>query len=67
VFRLEGVEDERKSWDSKLTFLLTTAGYAVGIGNVLFYSDFAHKNGAGLRQKPSCSRANAAAVAGGRI
>jgi len=45
VFRLEGVEDERKSWDSKLTFLLTTAGYAVGIGNVLFYSDFAHKMG----------------------
>jgi len=34
VFRPEGDEDEKESCDSKLTFLLTTAGYAVGIGNV---------------------------------
>jgi solute carrier family 6 amino acid/orphan transporter-like 15/16/17/18/20 len=45
VFRPEGGEDEKESWDSKLTFLLATAGYAVGIGNVLFFSFFAHKNG----------------------
>jgi solute carrier family 6 amino acid/orphan transporter-like 15/16/17/18/20 len=41
VFRPAGGEDERESWDSKLTFLLATAGYAVGFGNVLFFSYFA--------------------------
>ena len=67
MFRPEGGEDERESWDSKLTFLLTTDGYAVGIANILYFSYFAHKNGGGLRQNSSWRGAIAAAVAGGRI
>ena len=34
VFRPEGVEEERESCGSKLTFLLDANGYAVGLGNV---------------------------------
>jgi hypothetical protein len=33
-FRAEGGEDGRKSWESKLTFLLATFHYAVGLGNI---------------------------------
>jgi len=67
MFRPEGGEDGKESWDSKLNFLMATAGYVDGIGNVLFFSYFAHKNGGGLRQKPSCSGASVEAVAGDRI
>lgn len=44
----EGDEGEKvESWDSKITYILATVGYAVGLGNVWRFPYLAQKNGGG--------------------
>jgi len=48
VLRPEGVDEERESWDSKLTFLLAATGYAVGLRNIWTFQYIDQKNVDGL-------------------
>ena len=40
----EGGEEERETWDSKLTFLLTTVGCVVGLSNVWLFQYLSQNN-----------------------
>jgi len=48
VFRPEGGEKEVESWGSKLTFLLATICYAVGLRNIWPFQHIDQKNVDGL-------------------
>lgn len=47
VFEAEKGVEGGEAWDSQLTFILATIGYAVGLGNVWRFPYLAQKNGGG--------------------
>ena len=40
-------EEPKEAWDSKITYILATVGYAVGLGNVWRFPKLAQENGGG--------------------
>ncbi|MEQ2162014.1 hypothetical protein GOODEAATRI_015579 [Goodea atripinnis] len=52
---LDGEEEERPAWNSKLQYILAQVGFSVGLGNVWRFPYLCQKNGGGLHNLVSMS------------